>query len=217
MKRRAVLAGVPTALLMGGCTDLLSGESVRFEAETAIVSESARSDTGYQEKRVEEQKITRNFSQIDKKVVVVNSIAEYSRSISLGPLSGELARFTVLASPAVTVGPVGPLNPLDDMSNKELAQTMQQEYSGISSIQKVSSREQSLLGNTVTVTKFSAKAETQGGQTVDIYLHIAKTESADDFIAVVGAHPQDIDEEGRVNRLMEGVVHPANTGTATPS
>lgn len=58
-ERRAVLAGVPTALLLGGCTDLLTADEERFEAETAVVSEATLSDTGYQDQRVEDLNINR--------------------------------------------------------------------------------------------------------------------------------------------------------------
>lgn len=217
MKRRAVLAGVPTALLMGGCTSLLSGEDVTFEADTALVAESALSDTDYEEKRVEDQTIERNFDQVDQTVVVVNRIAEYSREVSVGPLGGELARFTVLATPTVEVGPVGPLNPVDDMDNQELAEMVQDEYDGVENVQQVSERDVTLLGNTTTVTKFSAEAQTQSGESVDVYIHLAQAESGEDFVVAIGVHPQDIDEQDNVDTLMAGVEHPIDAGTETES
>ncbi|WP_411714473.1 DUF6517 family protein [Natronomonas sp.] len=214
MKRRTVLASVPAALLMGGCTDILSGDEVTFEADTAVVAEATLSETDYDEKRVEEQTIERNFDQVDKTVVVVNSIAEYARSVSIGPLSGELARFTALATPSVEVGPVGPLNPVDDMSNKKLAQMVQEQYDSVKNVQPVGERDGTLLGETSTISKFSAEAQTQSGESVDIFLHITQTASGGDFVVAIGAHPQDIDEDSRIDQLIQGIEHPVATETS---
>ena len=208
MKRRAVLAGVPSALLLGGCTDLLSEDEVTFEADTAAVSDEAQSETDYDEKRIEEQVIEREFEQVDRTVVVVNQVAEYARSVELGPIGGELARFTVLASPAVEVGPVGPLNPIDDMDNEELAEMMQDEYDQVQNVEQVDEREVTLLGDSVTVSKFSAEAQTEGGETVEVFLHVAQAASGEDFVVTVGVHPQDIDEEAEIDTLIAGVEHP---------
>lgn len=212
MKRRAVLAGVPTALLLGGCTDLLSGDEVTFEADTAEVSEEARGEADYEEQRVEEQTIERNYDQVDQTVVVVNMLAEYSREVSIGPIGGELARFTVLATPKVEVGPVGPLNPVEDMDNQELAEMVQEEYGSVQNVEEVEEREATMLGETVTVTKFSAEAQTQGGESVDVFMHVAQVESGDDFVLAIGVHPQEIDEQENVDTMMGGVEHPVGGG-----
>lgn len=211
MKRRAVLAGIPSALLLGGCTDVLSSDEVTFEADTAVVSDETQSETDYEEQRVEDMKITREYEKVDRTVVVINRLAEYSKQVNIGPLGGELARFTVLASPKVEVGPVGPLNPIEDMDNKELAQTVQQEYDSVKNVQEVDERDVSMLGETASVTKFSAEAQTQGGQSVDVFIHIGKVESGDDFVIAIGVHPRDLDEEENIDTLMGGVKHPVST------
>lgn len=212
MKRRAVLAGVPTALLLGGCTDLLTGDEERFEADTAVVAEAALSDTGYRETRVEDMTIERNYDRVDKTVVVVNRLAEYAKEVSIAGIGGELARFTVLATPKVEVGPVGPLNPVEEMSNKEVAEMVQSEYDTVENIERVGTRETTLLGGTVEVAKFQADAVTQAGESVEVFMHIGKAESGDDFILAIGVHPRDIDEEDDVDRMMAGVEHPVDAG-----
>ena len=60
MRRRAVLASVPGALLLGGCTSLL-GDSTEFEAERGDVTESASSETGYDEANRSENTVEREF------------------------------------------------------------------------------------------------------------------------------------------------------------
>lgn len=213
MKRRAVLAGASSALLLGGCTDLLSGDEVTFEADTAVVPDQVQSETDYQEQRVEDMTIERDYDRVDRTVVVINRLAEYSNEVEIGPIGGELARFTVLSTPKVEVGPVGPLNPVDDMSEKELAQKLQQEYGSVQNVQEVDERDVSMLGETVSVTKFSAEAETQGGQNVDVFLHIGKVEHEDDIVLAIGVHPQELDEQENVDTLMGGIEHPVSTGS----
>lgn len=211
MKRRTVLAGVPSALLVGsmaGCTDLITGDEARFEAETATVSEQARSDTDYEEQSVEEDVRERNFEQVDRTVKVVNMLAEYSRSVDIGlGLSGELARFTVLSTPQVEIAGKA-FNPIDDLDNKELALRLQEQYDGIDNVQPVDERDGSLLGETVTVSRFEAEAQTNG-ESVEVFIHIAQTQSESDFVVALGVHPKDIEETDRIDRLLEGVQHPA--------
>lgn len=209
MKRRAVLAGLPSALLLGGCTDLITGDEARFEAERAAVSESALSDTDYEEQNRDEQTIERNFENVDRTVVVVNKVTEYSRSVDV-PLStsGELARFTALATPKIDLVPGRPANPVGDMDNDELAQRVQEQYDTVENVEEVGEREQQLLGESVTVTKYEADAQTEGENT-KINIHIAQGESGDDFVIGVGVNPKDIDEEARIDTLLQGIEHPA--------
>jgi hypothetical protein len=208
MNRRAVLAGVPTALLISGCTDLITGEEARFEAETATVAQQTLSETNYEEQTVEEDVQERNFEQVDRTVVVVNMLAEYSRSVDVGlGLGGELARFTVLASPQVEIAGQA-FNPIDDLDNQELAMRLQKQYDSINNIQSVDERDGSLLGETVTVSRFEAEAQTEG-ESVEVFIHIAQTQSESDFIVSLAVHPKDIDEADNIDRLLEGVQHPA--------
>jgi hypothetical protein len=212
MRRRAVLASVPGALLIGGCTSLL-GDSTEFEAERGDVAESASSETGYDEANRSENTIEREFDGVDATVVVINKITEYSRSVEM-PLvvNGELARFTVLTSPGITVGPGDPANPIEDMNNDDLAVRVQQQYDTIDNVERLDEREAELLGETTTVTRYRADAETEG-QPTEVNLHIAqgRSERSDgdpDFVVTVGIHPADVDESDNVDRLNAGVEHP---------
>jgi hypothetical protein len=211
MKRRTVLAGVPSALLVGstaGCTDLITGDEARFEAEAATVSQQARSETNYEEQGVREDVRERNFEQVDRTVVVVNMLSEYSRSVDIGlGLSGELARFTVLSTPQVEIAGQA-FNPIDDLNNEELALRLQAQYDGIDNVQPVDERDGSMLGETVTVSRFEAEAQTNG-ESVDVFIHVAQTQIESDFVIALGVHPKDVAETDRINRLLEGIQHPA--------
>jgi hypothetical protein len=213
MRRRAVLAGVPGVLLLPGCTDLLTEGEAEFEAERGIVGESARSEANYAEANRTEDAVERNYEGVDRTVVVVNKLTEYSRGVEF-PLgvSGELARFTVLATPEVDIVPGDPANPVADMDNDELAMMVQEQYGTIDNVRKLDEREADLLGETVTAGRYEADAQTQGEAT-DVNLHIAQGESGRsdngrDFVVTVAVHPSDIDERDRVDRMLAGVQHP---------
>lgn len=211
MERRTVLASLPGALLLGGCTEILTQEQTTFEAERGVVAQPARSDAGYEEVNRTETESERNFA--GKTILVINKLTEYARTMDL-PLAGggQLGRFTVLASPEVTVaGEV--LNPVADMDNDELAMTVQEQYDSIENVEKIDERNADLLGGTVTVGRYRADAETEG-ESAEVHLHIAKGESTrsddgTDFVVCVGVNPSNVDERDRIDRLLSGVEHPA--------
>ncbi len=214
MQRRAVLAGVPSALLLGGCTEILTQQRTTFEAARGIVAEPARSETDYGEVNRTEARTERNYENVDRTVVVINKLTEYARTMDLPVLGGgQLGRFTVLASPEVTVVPGEPANPIADMDNDDLAMTVQEKYDSIGNVRKLDERQAELLGEPVTVGRYRADAETEG-RSGEVHLHIARGESQrsegnTDFVVCVGLNPSDIDERGRIDRLLAGVEHPA--------
>lgn len=209
MRRRTVVAGVPGSLLFTGCTDLITGNEARFEADRAVVADDVAADTGYEEVEVRTDEIRREFEGVDRTVVVTNSMAEYARSVDIGPLDGELARFTALATPQIDIVPGRPANPVGDMDDREIAEMVQSEYDDIDNVEQVDTREVELLGDAVEISKFAADAETVAGESVQVYMHIGQTENEDDFVIVVGVHPRDIDDQDEVDALVGGVQHPA--------
>lgn len=200
---------VATLVLASGCSFITGESALEFTANDTSVSQSAQSETGYEEARDTEQTITRNFSVADQSrtVKVTNKVAEYKRQVDLGPLgSSEFARFTVLATPKVEV--LGKtFNPVGDMSNAELATQIQTEYQTVENVEPAGERTTTMLGEETTVSKFSAEAQTVEGQSVDVYLHVAQVEDGDDFVLAIAVHPQQLDEQENVDRLLAGVQH----------
>lgn len=210
-----VLATVTLALLLvtSGCSFLTQSETTISAADVSV-TESAQSDSGYSPARDTTMNETREFSvgNETRRVVVVNHLAEYKRQVSLGPLgSGELARFTVLSTPQIEIAG-RTINPVGDMSNAELAKLLQEEYDTIENVQLVENRTQTMLDQETTVSKFSAEAQTVGGQGVEVYIHITKVSHGEDFVVALAVYPQDLDgEEEQVNRLLAGVDHEAES------
>lgn len=212
MTRRVVASLALAVLLVSSGCSFLEGP-VTFEANKSTVTEQARSDAGYTEARVEQDTITKTYSAAgqEKQVEVTNWIAEYKKQVSVGPLeTGELARFTVLSTPQVSV--LGQtFNPVADMSNAKLARMLQQEYSGISNVQPADNRSTTLLGEQTTVSRFTAEAETSAGQSTDVYIEIAKVTDGDDIVVALAVYPQQLDrQQAGVERMYQGVQHPTN-------
>lgn len=210
--RRKQLAAVTLVLLVGlaGCS-MLSGP-VTFSANKATVSDQALSQTNYEETSVDTQVINRTFSAAgqSKNVTVTNWIAQYDRTVDLGPLGEKRAAvFSTVATPQVKVLDQGPFNPVSDYSNEELVMLLQQNYESIDNVQHVDNYSATMLGEETTVGKFSADAKLQGGQSVDVYVHVTKVQAGDDYVIAAAVYPQQMDdkESQRVKTLMAGVQH----------
>lgn len=213
--RRAVLSVALVGLLLtSGCIGFLTGgEALQFSSDEVAVTESAQQDTSYEQARREPDTITREFTAAGqtREVEVTNHVAEYARSVSL-PVFGDqqVARFTVLSTPKVTIAEQGPFNPVGDLNNTELVLQMQEKYEGISNVRPESERTLTVLGNETTVSKFRADATMDTGQSVEVFIHIAKAEHGEDFVVAVGVYPTQVDgEQENIDTLLRNIEHPA--------
>lgn len=211
MSRRRVVAAVLLSLLMvsSGCLGFLTGGTKTFESNPVSVSEGARNDAGYQQTRKGAQTVTRNFSVAGSTytVKVVNHVAEYAKTVNAGPLSdAKVARFTVFATPEVSVGGQT-LNPIADLSERELARRLSEKYQSLGNLEHVDNRTVTVLGKERTVERFKGTATTKGGQQIDVYVTLTKFKHGDDFIVAVAIYPQKIDEKSNVNTLLKGIEH----------
>lgn len=210
--RSLALLVVGALVVTSGCVTALTGsEPIVVEASQVGVSTAAQNDAGYDEVRRETQPLSREVTVLGqtREIEVTNHIAEYSRSVSVGPLgSGEFARFVVLSTPAVEVfGQT--FNPVGDMSNRELAERVQQKYEGIENLQPAGERTATVLGTSTTVSTFTADGRVKGtGQSVELTIHVTQVRHGDDFIVAVGVHPSLIPGEAdRVDRMLPGIEH----------
>ena len=115
---RRMVAVVAVALLLAtsGCIGFLTGsEPLEFSAEPAAVSGSAAADAGYEYNSTRDLAVNRSFEAggQERRVVATNYIADYTKSMDLGPLGeAEVGVFNVVATPAVaiagqTLNPIG--------------------------------------------------------------------------------------------------------------
>ena len=213
-RRGAAVVAVALLMVTSGCIGFLTGsEPLRFSAEPATVSGSVAEDAGYEYNGTRELTVNRSFEVggQERRVVATNRIADYSKSIELGPLGeAEVGVFNVVTTPAVEVAGQT-LNPIGSYSNARLVEFVQQQYSGLGDIQRVSEQNVTIQGTETTVTKFSATATIEG-QEVDVFIHVTKYRNGDDFVVAVGVYPQRLEgqEESNILSLMRVIDHPVD-------
>jgi len=212
--RRTFLVG--TGLVLGtasaGCAALLGDEPIAFEADPATVPEATTDETGYESAGVRTDQIERELEAAgqSRTVQVTNQIAEYEKSVDLGPIGERRAAiFTVLSTPQVEV--LGrTFNPVADMSTADLVDMLQDQYEGLEDVERESEGTVTIAGTETTQTKFVAETQLAEGETIDTFLHVSEpVESGDDLLVTVGGYPRQLEaeEEDNVLAMMEGVEH----------
>ena len=208
-RRTAVAVAFAALVAASGCLGFLSGP-VEFSASAATVGNTTLEETGYEEASVQSSEVTRTYSGAgqSKNVTVTNQVAMYERNVDV-PVLGEqrAAVFSAFASPEVSV--LGQtFNPLKDYSNRRIASLAQEQYSSLSIGQEVDTRTMTVLGESTEVSKFEGTASFQGGQSVDVYVHVTKVKHDGDFVVAVGIYPQQLDgEQENVDALLRGLEH----------
>lgn len=209
--RRGILIGLAAGVsaAVSGCLSFVTGQApLVFAASDISVTQAARQSTGFERTRAEFFTITRQVTVAGqtRTIEVKNYVAEYKRHLELLIIRGELARFTVLATPKVEIAGQA-LNPYTRLSTEELAQRLQEKYSEINNLRKVGTRQVPILGRSATVTKYAGTATVAGGQRIDVFVHLAKVSDGDDTIIALAVYPKQIDLQAEVNRMLRGIQH----------
>jgi len=209
--RRHTIGVLALVLLvsLAGCS-ALSGP-LTFSANQATVADATVQETGYEEAKVTDVVIEREITRagVTKTVKVTNWQAMYERTVDLGPLGEKRAAVvSVFSTPKVEIAGQGPFNPVADYDNEQLVTLVQQQYSGMSNVQPVSERQVSMLGQTTTVSKFSATASLDGGAQVDVFLHVTRVGHGEDYVIAVAVHPQQLSgEQQKIDAMFQNVQH----------
>lgn len=209
MTRRLAVLVLCVLLTTTGCLGFLTGDdALYFEASEASVDDAALDETDYQEYRADSENVTREFGVADqtREVTVTNRIRGYNRTLSLGPLGEQdLGRFVVVSSPAVEIAGET-FNPIGDWSNRRLVSELADSYEGLDDTEFEGNRTVTALGEPRTVSAFTGTS-TVMGQEVDVRVHVTKFRHGDDFVVALAVHPEEIDEQDRVDALIEGLSH----------
>lgn len=210
MRRRTTIAVALAALVLAsGCLGFLSGP-LTFAANEATASDAALQESGYEKIEVRSSEVTRTFSAAgqSKNVTVTNWAAMYERTVDV-PVLGErrAAVFSTFSTPEVEV--LGEtFNPIEKMSDRDIAMRAQQQYQSLSIGQAAGTRTLSVLGHSTEVTKFEGTATLQGGEQVEVFVHVTKVNDGSDYVVAMAIYPQKLDgEQQRVNTLLEGLEH----------
>ncbi|MDZ7730995.1 MAG: DUF6517 family protein [Natrialbaceae archaeon] len=214
LQRRAMLGLWGVGLVTtGGCMGLLEDVTTHRSTEATVASE-AHDQAGFEHVRTEELVEEREFA--GQTVEVTNFVSEYSRTIGVaGPLAAETAIFAALTSPQVSVAGRD-FNPLDGMSNRDIAEFVQEHYEDFSVDDRIAERSVSTLGTEVTVETFSGSATVVGGQEAPVRPEVGRLEHAGDHVIVLGVYPDSpgglsaydpTGEQARITTMIEGIQH----------
>ncbi|ADD05889.1 uncharacterized protein Nmag_2327 [Natrialba magadii ATCC 43099] len=217
LNRRTMLGGIGTASLTGlaGCLNLVG--LATHEAAPAGVDESVRSETGYEQTRIDDLVVREEVgaSIATEEVVVTNYMTEHEKAVDMGPLGRQRgAVFTVLSTPQVSV--LGQqVNPISEMSTGELVELVASNYDDLSSVELEEETTVTVVDQSTTQSRFSAAASFNGAD-VDVALHLTEAvEAGEDLLVTIGVYPRDLDwqEEENIFALMDGVVPAIDEGT----
>lgn len=204
--RAVVVLAVAAMVALSGCA-VLTGETLEFSASKATVSDSAVEQAAYDEIAVEQKPVNRTFTVAgqEREVSLTNWVASYQRDLAVttSPAPGTV---TVLSTPEINIAGQT-LNPIGTMSDRELLDTLLENYEGISDVSQEETRQIQVLGQSTDVTTFSAVIDYQG-QEVEVTIHLTTVKHEGDVVVGVGVHPAVISsEEAGVDTMLSGIQH----------
>ncbi len=207
--RAVVVLAVAGMVALSGCA-VLTGETLEFEASQATVSDAALDQAAYEEIAVEPKAVNRSFEVAgqEREVRLTNWVASYQRDLAVttSPAPGTV---TVLSTPEINIAGQT-LNPIGTMSDRELVDTLLQNYEGISDVSQEGARQITVLGEQTEVTTFTAMMDYQG-QEVEMTIHLTTVKHEGDVVVGVAVHPSVIGtEQAGVDTMLTGIEHAAN-------
>lgn len=211
LDRRSYLGGLASSAAVGlaGCMDLITGDGpLEVAADPAEVPAARRDGTGYTLDVQEPMEIERTVKAAgqERRVVVTNWLTRYTKDMAVGPGDEvEAAIFAALTTPQFEV--LGrEFNPVADLSTRELAERVQDQYEGIENLEHRRDETVTVAGQSTTESVFDAET-TVAGRPIDLHLHVTPAvELADNLVVTVGGYPAPVpDEDETIHDLMDGV------------
>ncbi|MFC5133804.1 MULTISPECIES: DUF6517 family protein [Haloferacaceae] len=230
MYRRRLLGALAAsgAVAAAGC---LGGDdgSFEFDAEPARVPDAALSEAGYEGEEPESFEIeqTLEVAGIEREVSATTWVASYENPERASSL-------LVASTPNPTVAGQS-VNPLVRADDAELLRRLLEgglgggggggdggdgeaggvEGGNVDDLEEVGTQTRTVLGTETTVTTFATEIEfdvprdapVDGEGTVPALVHVATVEDGDDVLALVGVHPEAVEEGETLGSLMEAVEH----------
>ena len=201
MKRRALLAGTAAASALGlsGCLSGVLGTVTSLESTPAGVSESALETTGYEAVGIEEI-VTEETVDVpggSETISVTSYLTRYDKRVGIeGVAEQPTATFAVLSTPQLEVAG-RTFNPVGEMSGREVADLLADNYDDISNIESDGEETITILDQSTTKSRFVAEADFFGFP-LELDVHVTEAvERDDDFLVSLGVYP-------RLARAIEG-------------
>lgn len=201
MNRRALLAGTATASVFGlaGCLSGVLDTVTNLESSPAGVSQSALDTTGYEAVGIEEivTEETVDAAGQSETINVTSYLSRYDKQVGIDGIAEQpTAIFAVLSTPQLEVAGET-FNPVGEMSAREVADLLADNYDAISGIEPDSEETITILDQSTTKSRFTADADFSGVP-LELDVHVTEAvERDDDFLVSLGVYP-------RLARVIEG-------------
>lgn len=130
-------------------------------------------------------------------------VATYRRSTESGP-----SVVAVASSPLVQVveDPPESRDPLSTLPTAELVSFVQSTYEEPEALSEAGTRQVDLLGEEDELTTYHGTAD-RDGDSVDVAVHVVRTNHEGDVVTVVAVHPLNADERDRLDELLAAIRH----------
>jgi len=212
MERRLAI-GVLLAVTVAtsGCVAAVTGGTITFEASPATVADGALADQGFELGESDTVEIDRTVEVPvvgTRDVRITNHVRAYGPAAEEGEEAAPAALFLV-STPQAQVAGQG-TNPLGRVPLEELVTRVAQRGDGFEEMEKVGSRELTVLGKSTTVEKYSTTTQLEG-ERVDTFVYVTRVPHGSDYVISVAMLPQQFEsEESALFALMRSVEHAEN-------
>jgi len=197
-------------LASAGCLGFVTGDQpLEFAANATEVDDETLAETEYRLAASESPNRTVNVSAggQTRAVTLSSEVRRYNRTVTVAPgVEGDFARMTVYATPSPSVAGRS-VNPLGELATERLIRRVVGSTSGLSDVEFESNRSVEFLDGERTVSTYSA-TQSLNGTEANVTIHFATLEHDGDYVVVVAAHPERIDERSRVDALLAGLRRP---------
>lgn len=196
-------------ITLAGCSALF-GDEIEKRASPARVDDETLADTGFEHVRTEESSLeqTIEVGGEERNINLTNWISEYAK-LPTGD-DQNAASFYVFTTPTISVAGRS-ANPFDRMSEKRfidavLARTGRGETDDL---EEKETHDVTTLGETIEVTEYETIQDVAGHE-VRVRLYFGNLTNDGDLLALLGAHPELLDERDGILSLAAGVDHPTD-------
>jgi hypothetical protein len=236
-KRILAVCGLLAVLACSGCVAFITGDTVEFESEPAIVPNETATANGFTLQEYNETNINESieivgqereirisfhqavYSSIGPDNVTTNGSVDpesvdreaLNESMQNGSSLNETLRPTALTIISVPDAQVlgQSVNPLVRLPNDELVKRFGSNEGSVSNLEESSTRQVSMLDSETEVSVFESTAE-RDGQSSDAMVSIAKLPHEGDVVIFVGIEPgANETDAGTIDTFLENVEHPA--------
>lgn len=211
MKRRTLLAGTAATGLVGlsGCLSTVLGTVTSLESTPAAVSQSALESSDYESVGIEEIVTEEDVDVAGQSDVieVTSYLTEYEKQVGIDAIAEQpTATFSILSTPKIDIAG-RTFNPVAEMSPRELVELIADNYDEIENIESDGEETITVLGQSVTKSRFVADASF-GGFPLELDIHVTEAVERDaDLLVPIGVYPTQLRsfEAETVRELAEAV------------